>query len=238
MPRPASYSTRAPACASREYAGWRTPRGDDEVAVDRARPSIATAPTSPRAARRDPRRRAVAQSTTPARSTPARSSRPVTPVKRSLVGADHDRPPARADRPLVDQPLDGRGEHHADEVVAGEHERLLDRARRDHDPARADPMEDGAGVDRDEPALVDAECMRGGEHVVRPLSGLQFLLSTPSSPSANRFGSSVSGRLQTTTNTADQDNKSTRRCSTSWRPRPAARPSTRPRPASCRSTRS
>ena len=37
---------------------------------------------------------------------------------------------------------------------------------------------------------------------------MQYVLSTPSSPSGtpNLFGSSVSGRLQTTTNTADLDN--------------------------------
>jgi hypothetical protein len=42
-----------------------------------------------------------------------------------------------------------------------------------------------------------------------PLSGIQFILTTPASPSTspNLFGSSVSGRLQTTTNTADLDNK-------------------------------
>ena len=42
-----------------------------------------------------------------------------------------------------------------------------------------------------------------------PLSGVQFVLSTTNSPSTspNLFGSSVSGRLQTTTNTADADNE-------------------------------
>ncbi len=40
------------------------------------------------------------------------------------------------------------------------------------------------------------------------LSGIQYVLSTPSSPSGtpNLFGTSVSGRLQTTTNTVDLDN--------------------------------
>ncbi len=40
-----------------------------------------------------------------------------------------------------------------------------------------------------------------------PLSGIQFVLSTSSSTSPNLFGTSVSGRLQTTTNTADLDNE-------------------------------
>jgi FG-GAP repeat len=40
-----------------------------------------------------------------------------------------------------------------------------------------------------------------------PLSGVQFVFTTSSSTAANLFGSSVSGRLQTTTNTADLDNK-------------------------------
>jgi hypothetical protein len=40
------------------------------------------------------------------------------------------------------------------------------------------------------------------------LFGVQFVLSTPNSPAgtSNHFGASVSGRLQTTTNTVDQDN--------------------------------
>ena len=173
MPRPASYSTRAPACASREYAGWRTPEATSEVAVDRA--PVERRPRRPCRARPLAAIRAGAPSrrSTTAADLDAGALEPAGDAReRALVGADHDRPPARADRPLVDEPLDGRGEHHADEVVAGEHERLLDRARRDDDPARADPMEDGAGVDRDEPALVDAECTRGREHVVRPLAGL------------------------------------------------------------------
>ena len=236
MPRPASYSTRAPACASREYAGWRTPETTSEVAVDRSpvdrdRPDLAAAP-----ARRDPRRRAVAQ-VDDGRQIDAGALEPAGDAReRALVGADHDRAPARADRPVVDEPLDGRGQHHADEVVAGEDERLLDRARRDDDPAGADPMEDGAGVDRDEPALVDAERVRRCEHVVRPLSGLQVAARRTSStrppPTAAASAASRPERPPPTTRT------STRRCSTSWRPWPAARPSTRPRPASCRSTRS
>jgi hypothetical protein len=42
-----------------------------------------------------------------------------------------------------------------------------------------------------------------------PLSGVQFLLSTPSAPSNSPafFGASVSGRIQTTTVTADSDSK-------------------------------
>ena len=152
----------------------RPRRGRGRTSI--ARPSIVDRPDLAAApARRDPRRRAVAQ-VDDARQLHAGALEPAGDAReRSLVGADHDRPPARADRPFVDEPLDGRGEHHADEVVAGEHERLLDRPPSpDHDPARADPMEDGAGVDRDEPALADAECMCGCEHVVRPLSGLQL----------------------------------------------------------------
>jgi hypothetical protein len=40
-----------------------------------------------------------------------------------------------------------------------------------------------------------------------PLSGLQFVFTTSTNNAANLFGSSVSGRLQTTTNTADTDNE-------------------------------
>ena len=58
---------------------------------------------------------------------------------------------------VADQAQRAVGEHHADEVVAGEDERLLDRAGRDHDPLRAHAQQQVAGLDRDEPALVDAD---------------------------------------------------------------------------------
>ena len=60
--------------------------------------------------------------------------------KRLVVAAQHDRPLARADRE-VDQAAHAVGEHHADEVVAGEHQRLLRRARGDDDPLGAEAVQ-------------------------------------------------------------------------------------------------
>ena len=92
--------------------------------------------------------------------------------ERLVVGAEDDRPLAGLDREVADEPAHAVGEHHADEVVAREDERLLGRAGRDDDPLGAEAVEDRAGVDRDEAALPDPERARGredldsGEHVV------------------------------------------------------------------------
>ena len=55
--------------------------------------------------------------------------------------------------------------------------------------------------------LTGTQSLSGAE--ASPLSGVQFLLSTPSAPSNSPafFGASVSGRIQTTTFTADGDSK-------------------------------
>ena len=92
--------------------------------------------------------------------------------ERLVVGAEDDRPLAGLDGEVADQAADAVGEHHADEVVPREHERLLGRAGRDDDPLGAEAVQDGAGVDRDEASLPDPERARGcedldsGEHVV------------------------------------------------------------------------
>ena len=83
-----------------------------------------------------------------------------------VVGADHDGAASRLDRPVSDKPADGAGEHHADEVVAGKDERLLDRAGGDHDPLGADPVQDVTCRDGDEIPLVDAERASGREQLV------------------------------------------------------------------------
>ena len=69
------------------------------------------------------------------------------------------------DAPVLDQPADSVGEHHADEVVAREDERLLDRPRRDDDLLGAEPVEDAARVDGDEPAFPDPERPPGRDDV-------------------------------------------------------------------------
>ncbi len=85
--------------------------------------------------------------------------------ERLVVRAENDRSLARLDREVADEPAHAVGEHHADEVVPGKHERLLGRARRDDDPLRAEAVEDRAGVDRHETALPDPERARRREHL-------------------------------------------------------------------------
>ena len=85
--------------------------------------------------------------------------------ERVVVRAEHDRALAGLDREVANQAPHAVGEHHADEVVPGEDERLLGGAGRDDDPLRAEAVQNRAGVDRDEPALPDPESARGRKHL-------------------------------------------------------------------------
>ena len=101
------------------------------------RPLIATDSTRERRPRASmfggwPSRR----STTPTTSTPAASRSAAAARPRSSAVSD-ERALGRLDRPEVDEAPRAVGEHHADEVVAGEDERLLDDAGRDDDPVQA-----------------------------------------------------------------------------------------------------
>src|SRR5262249_27125727 len=89
-----------------------------------------------------------------------------------LVDRDDDRVAARPDSPVVDQAPDRGRQHHSDEVVPGEDERLLAGPGRDDAPSRTARVEDVPRVDRNEPALLDADRPRGGKHFV-PLVGLE-----------------------------------------------------------------
>ena len=80
----------------------------------------------------------------------------------SVVGRDDVGPLRGTDRPEVDESPDGLREHHVDEVVAREDERLLDRPCRDDDLPGADPDERVAVRDRDQAGLEDAD--RDGGH--------------------------------------------------------------------------
>ena len=92
-------------------------------------------------------------------------------VERALVGAHHDGAPAGLQRPAPDEPAHGLGEDDADQVVAGEDQRLLDGARGDDDLPGAVAEEQVAGVHRDEAALEDAE--RDAVHDLEPLAGVE-----------------------------------------------------------------
>ena len=63
---------------------------------------------------------------------------------------------AGRDPELVHQPAHARAEHHAGQVVAAEHQRLLDHAGREHDLAGPEAVHGVALVDGHEVALVDA----------------------------------------------------------------------------------
>ena len=135
--------------------GLAAARGDEQVAVDARVPSIVDR-GEPAAAARGRRARGSRsrRSTDAAISTPARVSSSAARAPRSSVATTTARV-AGLERPVVDQPAHAAGQHDADEVVAREDERLLERARGDDDPPGAEAVEHIAGVDRDEPALVD-----------------------------------------------------------------------------------
>ena len=82
-----------------------------------------------------------------------------------VVGREDDCAVARLDRELADEPAHTAGEHHPDEVVPREDERLLGGSRGDDDPPGAEPVENGAGVDGNEPALPDPERTSRREHL-------------------------------------------------------------------------
>ena len=85
--------------------------------------------------------------------------------QRVVIGAEHDRSRAGPDREVPDEAPDAVGEHHADEVVPAEHERLFGRAGRDDDPLGTEAIEQRARVDRNEAALPDPERAGGREHL-------------------------------------------------------------------------
>ena len=83
----------------------------------------------------------------------------------TVVRRHHDRALRRLDRPQVDEAARAVGQHHADEVVAGEDERLLDDTGRDDDALRADLDERVAVRDRHEAVLEEPDRDRGREEL-------------------------------------------------------------------------
>jgi hypothetical protein len=91
-------------------------------------------------------------------------------VESALVGGDDDRAVAGLERPAPDEPTDRFRQHDPDQVVPREDQRLLDRARGDHDVGRPEAQEQGARIHRDEAALEDAE--RGPRDDLESLAGV------------------------------------------------------------------
>ena len=146
---------RAGLCEER-VGGLATSGGDEEVAgvaltVEDEAPDAALAALSCELARTCSRR-----STTFATSIPTSlSSSAIASVSSSA--AEDDGALAGLDREVADEAAHAVGEHHADEVVPREDERLLGGAGGDDDPLGAEPVENGAGVDGNEAALPDPE---------------------------------------------------------------------------------
>ena len=163
-PSDSSYSMRAPAWARSEYAGCRPPDATtrSQPISSPSRTSRRTRPLRPCAA--SSRGRASRRSRTLATSIPT-SLELVRDGQRVVVRTEDDSALAGPDREVADQPAYAVGEHHADEVVPREHERLLARTGRDDDPLRAEAVEHRSGVDRDEPALPDPERASRCEHL-------------------------------------------------------------------------
>ena len=80
-------------------------------------------------------------------------------LETAVVHRGHDRARARTQPVQRNKPADPAGQHHARQVVAGEEQRLLDRPGCEHEPPRADLMQDLALPDGHE-AVVHAECGR------------------------------------------------------------------------------
>src|SRR6185503_12282881 len=74
-----------------------------------------------------------------------------------IIHGHDDRLLGRLDAPVLDQPTNSVREHHPDEVVPREDERLLDRPRGDDDSLGAVAIEDPACVDGHEPAFPDPQ---------------------------------------------------------------------------------
>ena len=159
-PRAASYSTRAPACASREYAGWRRPTRR----ARRNRASPRRLSTRRRRPRRPAARRAAAgavrrSTTRDDLCTPARARASTASSPRSSALTTTARSPGRSAQSSTSRRT-AAGQHHAGEVVPGKDERLLDRPRRRRRSARPGsgrascPRRPGRGRPRRSPSAV------------------------------------------------------------------------------------
>ena len=144
--------------------GLSASRGDDEVAVDALAVEHESSHATLAALSCE-----LARSELPdvddARHGDPRLPKVVGDLEPLVVGREDDCAVARLDRELADEPAHTAGEHHPDEVVPREDERLLGGSRGDDDPPGAEPVENGAGVDGNEPALPDPERTSRGEHL-------------------------------------------------------------------------
>ena len=133
---------------------------------------------------------------------PARCSWSATASPRSSADTITARSPGFSDHSSTSL-AHGRRQVDADEVVAGEHQRLFERSRCHDDPLGAEAVEDAACVDGDETAFVDPDRPCRGEHLeVVVLSGEAALVDEHHLPARGRGGP---GRLTPRAAAADHE---------------------------------
>ncbi len=115
-------------------------------------------------------------------------------------GRDH-RAAAGRDRVGLGQPQRSAGQHHAGQVVAGEHQRLLDRAGGEHEPRGANLMQRVALPDRHEPVEAAERRATGDDLDARrsrarglPTAARPSSASTTSAPARRGRGARRAGR--------------------------------------------
>ncbi len=86
-------------------------------------------------------------------------------LEAAIVRRDDDRAPSGPDGEITREPANRARQHDPDEIVAWEHDRLLERSGGDDDALRAEAIEHGLAVDRDEAPLPDPERPSRREHL-------------------------------------------------------------------------
>ena len=143
---------------------------DDEVAVDRATVDDELANPALAALRLD-RLRPPLSEVDHLRHRDARLAQHAGRGQATVVHREYGGALAGPDRPGVDEPADGAGEHDPDEVVTGEHERLLGDPR-GHDHVVGPHLdEEVAAVDGHEAAFVDADRPCRRQHLDARVAG-------------------------------------------------------------------
>ena len=144
--------------------GLTARRRDDQVAIDPRLREMDSLDVSLSPARLDPPERSLPE-IDDALDGNAGLAEIVDDVEVPVVRADHDGALSGLDGEVAHEAPNGARQHHADEVVSREHDRLLECSRGDHDPLGAVAVEDRAAVDRHEAALPDAERTGRREHL-------------------------------------------------------------------------
>ena len=136
--------------------GLRAPGHDDEVAVDRLPVDRDPSQKTLAPFRLDRLRPSLAEVDELGDRDPC-PAQVFDGAEAAVVDGEHDRPLPGLERPVVDEPAHRGREHHSDEVVAREDERLVGRPGCAHDVIGAKADQDVAVLDGHEAALVDPD---------------------------------------------------------------------------------